>query len=212
MPFADWRALRLRDFSGPVPRATLMWPPRAVDVARIAALVGSGRAIDVGAGSGLLARLLTESGVNVRAIDPGDTYARDLARFFPVEPTPVDAILEAYDLAIVSWMEAGRDYRSEVAKLAPVVFQARDAGGGCGVKGDVSYAPFDFVLVDERRGPSYEDVEHALTGRKTGSENVLEVWARPEAVGRAKTALASAVAVAPFPWEAELATRLLRND
>lgn len=202
------------------PREALMWVPRAIDVARIrAALDAAGpRAVDVGAGTGLLAKLL---GTDVDAVDPTPprvTYhpvrlpraghvalpgTRDMA-------LPGTRDLAPYDAAVVSWMEAGQDYRAEVARLAPVIVNAYDVEGGCGVLGAVDFAPFGFVEAASWRAPSFEDAAYALDHRgalkRPGYPACrIDVLARDPAMGaRLREAVGRARAGAPLPWEREM--------
>lgn len=186
----------LEDF-GRRPRESLMWVPRAIDVARIAAACRVGGKVvadpdappskservlsatsegtapapswptrgplvaDVGAGTGLLAHLLEQEGVAVAAYDP----APPERTFHPIEKLDADKLTDSYDAAIVSWMEAGKDYRDQVAELAPIVVNAYDVEGGCGVLGQTDFQQQGFQVAVTWTTPSFEDVEHALTHR-----------------------------------------------
>ena len=153
----DWPTL---ETFGRRPRDALMWVPRAVDVARIRAAraVAGPRAVDVGAGTGLLAKLL---GGTVLALDP----APPRVRYAQVVPGSAATLQGPYDAAIVSWMEAGQDYREACARLAPVLVNVYDVEGGCGVMGQVDFAPFGFVEAASWRTPSFEDVAYAIDHR-----------------------------------------------
>lgn len=208
------------------PRDALMWIPRAIDLARIrAALAAAGprvidvgarsrsegadvdderpqaRVIDVGAGTGLLAHLLD---ANVEAVDT----APPRVRYHDVGSHAGQA---TYDAAIVSWMEAGQDYRADVARLAPVIVNAYDVEGGCGVMGQVDFAPFGFAEAASWRTASFEDAAYALDHRgalrrRGWPGNRIDVLTRDPALA---APLARAVASvrdggAPLPWEAEM--------
>lgn len=191
------------------PRDALMWAPRALDVARIAAAlrVAGPRVADVGAGTGLLARLLGEAGVPVEASDPAPP-----ARLYqPVAALDADALAGPYDAVVVSWMEAGRDYRRSVARLAPVVVNVYDVEGGCGVMGAVDFAPHGFVEAASWRTASFEDVEFALDRpgrrlrRKGYPGNRVDVLTRePALVAPLRAAVEAAKPGAPLPWEREM--------
>ncbi|HWG91106.1 MAG TPA: hypothetical protein VNZ52_09700 [Candidatus Thermoplasmatota archaeon] len=230
-----WTALTLRDFAGSIAgrdvRAALMWVPTARDLNRILAVahaVGNApRLVDVGAGSGLLSALLAPH-LQVTALDPGDAGipSRRVGRFFDLVRAPVESYSGQAEVALVSWMEAGRDYRAPVAALAPVLVQAYDPSGGCGVLGDVDYARFGFQVVARWETPSWENVAHAFRTRgrgpggaplprKEGWGNVVEVATRDARLMEAlQAALRSPPArVAALPWEAELAAlHLLPSD
>lgn len=145
------------------PRDALMWVPRASDIARIAAACrASGTLIaDVGAGTGLLAHLLEREGIKVAAYDP----APPAVQYQAVETLDADHLSDSYDVAIVSWMEAGKDYRAPVAELAPVIVNAYDTGGGCGVMGETDFKQHGFQLVETWTTASFEDVAHAIAHR-----------------------------------------------
>jgi len=189
------------------PRDALMWTPRARDVARIAAAlrVAGSRVADVGAGTGLLARLLEAEGVRVDASDPSPPAVcyHDVARLRADEVAPHDA-------ALVSWMEAGQDYRAAVARVAPVVVNVYDVEGGCGVMGAVDLAPFGFVEAASWRTASFEDVEFALdrkgrVKRKGWPGNRVDVLTRdPRLVAPLARAVEEARPSAPLPWEPEM--------
>ncbi len=233
---ADPATLRLRDFAPPdgvrSPRSALCFLPRACDIAIILAAgrgalargLSAGRApdgpvrvIDVGAGSGLLSRLLTDAGAVARAVDPGGPHARDVGRFHDVDP--VDAASAArggpYDVAVSAFMEAGAEYRSAVAGLAPVVVSIRDTEGMCGVRGDQSYSPFGLTRVHSHQVPTFEDVGALLRlgprGVAVPLHGRLEVWAT-EAVADAVAASlaapppASGPGIAAYPWEMDVHT------
>lgn len=185
-----------------------MWTPRALDVARIAAVcqAAGGPAVDVGAGTGLLARLVEEVGVPVRAFDPHPTAKR----YHAVEPAEAGS-LPSCGAALVSWMEAGKDYREAVARAAPVVVNAYDVEGGCGVMGAVDFAPFGFTRVLSWRTPSFEDVEFALDRpgrglhRRGHPGNRIDVLTRDESLApRLAEAVERARAASALPWEAEM--------
>ncbi|HET6404867.1 MAG TPA: hypothetical protein VFH78_09480 [Candidatus Thermoplasmatota archaeon] len=184
------------------PRDALMWVPRALDLARIRAAldVAGPRRVDVGAGTGLLAALLH---ADVEPVEPHPPRVR-YAELLPEARPP-------YDAALLSWMEAGKDYRADVARLAPVVLQAYDVEGGCGVKGDVSFAPLGYVEAASWRTPSFEDVAYALEHRgalrrKAYPGNRIDVLARdPALVAPLRAAVEGAQAGEPLPWEGALA-------
>ncbi|HUR69729.1 MAG TPA: hypothetical protein VM370_10840 [Candidatus Thermoplasmatota archaeon] len=183
------------------PRNALMWVPRALDLARIrAALSASGpRVVDVGAGTGLLAALLR---LPVDAVDPTPP-AKRYHEILPAARGP-------YDAAIVSWMEAGKDYRADVATMAPVIVNAYDVEGGCGVMGQVDFAPFGFVEAASWRTASFEDAAYALDHRgalvrRGWPGNRVDVLTREPARAPAlRAAVEGARAGSPLPWEAEM--------
>ncbi|HEX2021447.1 MAG TPA: methyltransferase domain-containing protein [Candidatus Thermoplasmatota archaeon] len=201
-----WPTLRTFAFR---PREALMWIPRASDVARIAAACRAAgpRVVDVGAGTGLLARLLADAGVRVEASDPAPASPS----FAPVARGAADGLPSPVDAAIVSWMEAGKDYREAVARAARVVVNAYDVEGGCGVAGAVDFAPYGFVEAASWRAASFEDAAFALERpgrglrRKGWPGSRVDVLTREPAL---RDALARAVAEAragdPYPWEAEM--------
>ena len=190
------------------PRDALMWVPRSTDVARIdAALrVAGARVVDVGAGTGLLAHLLDAS---ILAIDP----APAAVRYHPVVPGEAATLAGPFDAIVVSWMEAGKDYREACARLAPVIVNAYDVEGGCGVMGQVDFAPFGFVEAASWRTPSFEDAAHALDHRgalqrKGHPGNRIDVLTRePRLVEPLRAAVASAQQRPPLAWEAEMDAR-----
>lgn len=191
------------------PRDALMWPPRALDVARIAAAlrVAGPRVADVGAGTGLLARLLAGAGVAVDAFDP----LPPAIRYHDVAERDASALAGPYDALVVSWMEAGKDYREACARLAPVIVNAYDVEGGCGVMGAVDFAPFGFVEAASWRTPSFEDVEFALDrpGRPVRRQghpgNRVDVLTREaRLVEPLRAAVASARPAGTLPWEPDL--------
>lgn len=184
------------------PRHALMWVPRALDIARIQAAldVAGPRVIDVGAGTGLLAMLLAR---DVVAVDP----APPAVRYHPVGS--YDGHM-TWDAAIVSWMEAGKDYRADVARLAPVIINCYDVEGGCGVMGQVDFAPFGFVEAASWRTASFEDAAYAIDHRgalqrRGHPGNRVDVLTRaPELVPRLRAAVAAAKPRDPLPWEPEM--------
>ena len=185
------------------PRDALMWVPRAIDVARIRAAleVAGPRRIDYGAGTGLLAKLLAADVVAFEPHPPRVRYT-DLR---PSAPGP-----GPFDAAIVGWMEAGKDYRAEVARLAPVVVNAYDVEGGCGVKGDVGFERFGYAEAASWRTPSFEDAAYALDHRgllqrRGHPGNRIDVLSRdPALVEPLRVAVESAKAGEPLPWEREM--------
>jgi SAM-dependent methyltransferase len=190
------------------PRDALMWLPRALDVARIAAACRAAgpRVADVGANTGLLARLLADAGVAVDASDP----VPGRVRYHEVAVADA-AALAPCDAALVSWMEAGQDYRDAVARAAPVVVNAYDVEGGCGVMGAVDFAPHGYVEAATWRTASFEDAQFALEKRGRGLRrrgypgNRIDVLTRdPVLVAPLAQAVASARAGAPLPWEVEM--------
>lgn len=204
-PPVDWPTL---ETFGRRPREALMWTPRALDVARIASVcqAAGGPVADVGAGTGLLARLVEGAGVPVRALDPKPP----VKRYHEVEVADA-AALPRSGVALVSWMEAGKDYREAVARAAPVVVNAYDVEGGCGVMGAVDFAPFGFSRVLSWRTPSFEDVEFCLDRpgrglhRKGHPGNRVDVLTRDDSLAeRLAAAVEDARASAPLPWEAEM--------
>lgn len=220
----DPHALTLRDFAER-PRAALMWPPRARDVARIAAAaraVAGGapaRVLDAGAGSGLIARLLADAGLDVVAVDAedADSPTRGVGRFFPVKRARVqDLPREEFDLAIVSWMEAGRDYRAAVHERARVIVEAYDPMGGCGAGSVTGFLDLERIVATLWPTASHEDVAHALRTRGRGPAglpltraaapgNLIMAWARDDTDANAvNLAVARAEAGAPLPWEPQL--------
>lgn len=187
------------------PRDALMWLPRAQDVARIRAAldVAGPRRVDVGAGTGLLARLI---GGGVRAVDERPAAVRHAE----VEAVSVEALEGPFDAAIVSWMEAGRDYRAPVAALAPVIVNAYDVEGGCGVMGAVDFAPFGFAEAASWRTASFEDAQYALDHRgalrrRGWPGNRVDVLTRdPSLVAPLREAVDAAVPGQALPWEPEM--------
>lgn len=187
-----------------------MWIPRAADVARVAAACRAAgpRIVDVGAGTGLLARLLADEGVPVRAIDP----APPERRYSEVARASAEDLREGADVAIVSWMEAGKDYRDAVAKAARCVVNAYDVEGGCGVLGAVDFAPFGFGVAASWRAPSFEDAAFALDRPGRGLRRKGWPGCRVDVLAREPALLAAlheAVDSArprsgPLPWEAEM--------
>lgn len=196
----------LEDF-GRRPRESLMWVPRALDVARIAAACrASGTVVaDVGAGTGLLAHLVEKEGIAVAAYDPSPPARQ----FHPIEPLDADRLSDSYDAAIVSWMEAGKDYRDQVAELAPVVINVYDVEGGCGVLGKTDFQQQGFQVATTWTTPSFEDVEHALTHRglrrKGYPGNRVDVLTRKvHLLEPLRAAVDSARPAARLPWEDEM--------
>lgn len=197
------------------PRDALMWIPRAVDIARIRAAldVAGPRRIDVGAGTGLLVKLLDADVVPFEPHPPRVRYTEPrslaLGPGLGSGPGPGPGP-DAFDVAIVSWMEAGKDYRAEVAKLAPVVINAYDIEGGCGVKGDVSFAPFGYAEAASWRTPSFEDAQYAIEHRgilrrRAYPGNRVDVLSRePRLLEPLRAAVADARAAEPYPWEREM--------
>ena len=189
------------------PREALMWIPRARDVARIAAACkASGTLVaDVGAGTGLLAHLLEDAGVKVAAYDP----APPPAQFHPVEALSADHLTDSYDVAIVSWMEAGKDYRGPVAELAPVIVNCYDTGGGCGVMGETDFAHHGFHVAARWDTPSFEDalwaLEHRGERRKGAPGNRIDVVTRkPHLLEPLRAAIDGAAPGKALPWESEM--------
>lgn len=192
------------------PREALMWLPRARDIARIAAACkaaggAGGLVADVGAGTGLLAMLVEREGVKVAAYDPTPPKAT----FHPVELLDADKLSDSYEAAIVSWMEAGKDYRIPVAGLAPVIVNAYDVEGGCGVMGQTDFASHGFQLAETWRTPSFEDAVHALDHRglkrKGYPGNRIDVLTRkPHLLEPIRAAIASAHPGRALPWESEM--------
>ncbi|MHB8606302.1 MAG: class I SAM-dependent methyltransferase [Thermoplasmatota archaeon] len=210
MSVDDPRTLTLRDFAADAPRRALMWPPRAADIARLTRwLPPNATVIDVGAGSGLLARLVADARPDFAlvAIDDG-SRSPATGRFFPVEARGAESLAGPFDAALVSWMEAGRDLRPAVAALAPpVIVQASDVEGGCGVKGDVSFEPFGYHVVDRWTTPSFEDVDDAFRTRGRGELARLRVAARRNVVevnAREERAPGRAAHVIDYVWEREM--------
>lgn len=196
----------LEDF-GRRPREALMWVPRAVDVARIAAACRAAGAVvaDVGAGTGLLAHLLEKEGVAVAAYDPTPPSRT----FHPIEALDADKLTDSYDAAIVSWMEAGKDYRDQVADLAPVVVNVYDVDGGCGVMGQTDFTQHGFQVAATWRTPSFEDVDHALThrglARKGSPGNRVDVLTRKvHLLEPLRAAVDAAKPGKRLPWEDEM--------
>ena len=192
------------------PRESLMWVPRAADVAAIAEVCRTAgpRVVDVGAGTGLLARLLLDEGVEVEAVDP----APPPVQFVDVTRRSAAELRGPYDLALVSWMEAGVDYRAAVAGLAPVVVNVYDPAGACGVKGDVDLGPFGFVTAATWTTPSFEDAAYVLDRPGRGLQrpgapgNRVDVLTRYKALAPAlKEAVVGAQAGEAFQWEHEMA-------
>lgn len=186
-----------------------MWVPRAADVAAIAEVCRTAgpRVIDVGAGTGLLARLLQDEDVKVEAVDPNPPPVQ----YVPVKPRGAEDVRGEYDVAIVSWMEAGLDYRAAVARLAPVVLNVYDPAGACGVKGQVDLASYGFTTATWWTTPSFEDAAYLMDrpGRglkRPGSPgNRVDVLTRYKAIAPVlKDAVAGAVAGPPYNWELEL--------
>ena len=191
------------------PRDALMWPPRAADVAAIAEVCRTAgpRVVDVGAGTGLLARLLLEEGVEVEACDPEPAPVA----YASVARRSAEELEGPYDAVIVSWMEAGKDYRKAVARLAPVVVNAYDPAGACGVKGEVDMAPFGFVQASFWETPSFEDVAFVMDRPGRGLKrpgapgNRVDVLTRYKALVPAlREAVAGAQAGEPYEWEVEM--------
>lgn len=183
-----------------------MWLPRALDVARIAAVCQAAgpRVVDVGAGTGLLARMLQNEGVAVVATDPHPPPVR-----YVVVAAADAASLTSCDVALVSWMEAGKDYRDAVARAAPVIVNVYDVEGGCGVMGAVDFP--GYMEAASWRTASFEDAQFALERRGRGMRrpghpgNRIDVLARNATLASAlRAAVASAHAGAPLPWEAAM--------
>lgn len=193
-----------------------MWIPRASDVARIAAVCrvaggsvadsGGGPLVaDVGAGTGLLAHLLEEQGIKVAAYDP----TPPAQTFHPIETLDADALTDSYDVAIVSWMEAGKDYRDQVAELAPVIVNAYDSGGGCGVMGATDFKQQGFQIAATWGTASFEDAIHALDHRgqkrKEYPGNRVDILTRKtHLLDGLRAACDAKYSVKPLPWESEL--------
>lgn len=211
------------------PRDALMWVPRAIDVARIAAALRAAgprvvdvggrsdsegadvrhrppRVADVGAGTGLLSALLEREGLAVEASDASPPRVR----YQRVETQEASTLSGPYDALIVSWMEAGEDYREACAWLAPVLVNGYDVEGGCGVMGQVDFAPFGFVEAASWRTPSFEDAAYALDHRgalrrRGYPGNRVDILTRdPARVPALKAAVEDARAGAALPWEAEM--------
>ncbi|HWH09065.1 MAG TPA: hypothetical protein VNX21_07680 [Candidatus Thermoplasmatota archaeon] len=196
----------LEDF-GRRPRQSLMWVPRALDVARVAAACRTAGAVvaDVGAGTGLLAHLVEREGVAVAAYDPSPPETT----FHPIERLDADKLSDSYDAAIVSWMEAGKDYRDQVAALAPVVVNAYDVEGGCGVLGQTDFTQHGFQVAATWTTASFEDVEHALTHRglrrRGHPGNRVDVLTRKvHLLEPLRAAVDSARPSGRLPWEDEM--------
>lgn len=187
------------------PRDALMWVPRALDVARIRAAleIAGPRVVDVGAGTGLLARLV---GGATLAVDPAPARVR----YHQVVPGDASTLGGPFDAAIVSWMEAGHDYREACARLAPVLVNAYDVEGGCGVMGAVDFAPFGFLEAASWRTLSFEDAAYALDHRgalrrRNHPGNRIDVLTRePRLVDPLRRAVEGATANEPLPWEPEM--------
>lgn len=190
------------------PRDALMWVPRAVDVARIAAAlrVAGPRVADVGAGTGLLSALLEREGIAIEASDASPPRTR----YHRVETQEASTLAGPYDALIVSWMEAGKDYREACAWLAPVLVNSYDVEGGCGVMGQVDFAPFGFVEAASWRTPSFEDAAYALDHRGALQRrgypgNRVDILTRePARVPALRAAVEGARASAALAWEAEM--------
>lgn len=196
----------VEDF-GRRPRESLMWAPRALDVARIAAAcrVAGSVVADVGAGTGLLAHLLEKEGVAVAAYDPSPPARQ----FHPIETLDADRLTDSYDAALVSWMEAGKDYRDQVAEIAPVVVNVYDVEGGCGVLGQTDFQQQGFAVAATWTTPSFEDVDHALTHRglrrKGYPGNRVDVLTRKmHLLEPLRAAVDSARAGKRLPWEDDM--------
>lgn len=184
-----------------------MWVPRGLDVARIAsACKVAGRVVaDVGAGTGLLAHLLEQEGVAVAAYDPHPPATR----YHAIEPLDADRLTDSYDAALVSWMEAGKDYRDQVAELAPVLVNVYDVEGGCGVLGQTDFTQQGFQVAASWRTPSFEDVDHALTHRglprKGAPGNQVDVLTRKvHLLAPLRAAVDAARATRRLPWEDDM--------
>lgn len=189
------------------PREALMWIPRASDIARIAAVcrVGGTVVADVGAGTGLLAHLLEAQGVSVAAYDP----TPPAQQFHPIETLDADALSDSYDVAIVSWMEAGKDYRDQVAEIAPIIVNAYDTGGGCGVLGATDFKQQGFQIAATWETASFEDAAHALDHRgerrKEYPGNRVDILTRKtHLLDGLRDACDAVHESKPLPWEAEL--------
>jgi hypothetical protein len=160
---------------------------------------------DVGAGTGLLARLVEQQGVSVAAYDPRPPAVS----YHPVEPLDADALSDSYDAVIVSWMEAGKDYRAPIAELSPLIVNAYDVEGGCGVMGATDFKDFGYQVVETWRTASFEDALHALEhrGLKRAAYpgNRIDVLTRkPHLVDPVRVAIDGAKPGRPYAWEPEM--------
>ncbi|MBM4292227.1 MAG: hypothetical protein FJ138_12980 [Deltaproteobacteria bacterium] len=145
--------------SGARPRA--YWAPSAALTAEVWALLraeGCGAMWDVGAGSGLLGRLLCPPEVTLVSVEPLPGYAPRAplgARHIWSTATAAEALaahaaglLPRPDALLLSWSPPGVSFRELVEALRPrVVVRAYDAAGFCGVRGG-----YRWVEVAEEEG------------------------------------------------------------
>ena len=105
--------------------------------------IGKKTVFEVGAGTGYLARLLHDRGVNITAIDSQNgSYTRqqwwenDNVHYFPIEKLDVTTLQELPgDIVLMSWPCYESDFAYEVARrLRPgqqLIYQGESKGGCC---------------------------------------------------------------------------------
>jgi hypothetical protein len=193
---------------------------RKVDVLRVVAIARAAKQnsddnlsyLDVGCGYGDFLKRIREylSGAEGLEKEGGIFYALGIEKPSYIEIAPIESVSRKIDLAFVGWMEPGTDFRKQVAKIAKCIITTFDAGGQCGINGACEYDEFGFEKIAWWRTPSWIDVNAELMNRYytpslskekkrqlaalRSAHNFWYVYARPELVDRAKTALMSHIA------------------
>lgn len=193
---------------------------RKVDVLRVVAIARAAKQnsddnlsyLDVGCGYGDFLKRVREylSGAEGLEKEGGIFYTLGMEKPSYIEIAPIESVSRKIDLAFVGWMEPGTDFRKQVAKIAKCIITTFDAGGQCGINGGCEYDEFGFEKIAWWRTPSWIDVNAELMNRYytpslskekkhqlaalRSAHNFWYVYARPELVDRAKTALMSHIA------------------
>lgn len=184
---------------------------RIVEVAR--ALSPDPRVIDVGCGNGDLLK-------RVREYIPG-AIGVDVEEKWTVKPyircMDVNDVKEEFDMAILSWMELGEDYREAVSRIADVIISVWERGGACGnteirESWTQDFEEFGFIPVATWRTPAWADINMRLiTGRPPlftiDLGCIWEVWAQEGLHKRVLEALREyagrekGLRIEPYPFE-----------